>query len=67
MEPGDVVSGGQIIALANQGNARKGEIISLEMWFDGDPVRPYDFIGGNAASTEKLHISSERDSSVEGL
>lgn len=45
VEPGDKVSGGQVIALANTGNARRGDIISIEMWRDGNPLVPYQYIG----------------------
>ncbi len=45
VEPGDLVSGGQIIALSNKGNARKAEILNIEMWYNGDPLVPYDYIG----------------------
>ncbi len=48
VEPGDVVTGGQIIALSNNGNARRGEIISLEMWHNGDQLTPYEYIGNKA-------------------
>lgn len=48
VEPGDVVTGGQIIALSNNGNARRGEIISLEMWHNGDKLTPYEYIGNKA-------------------
>lgn len=45
VEPGDVVAGGQIIALSNNGNARKGEIINLEIWHNGNPLIPFEYIG----------------------
>ncbi len=45
VDVGEEVSGGQVIALPNRGNARKGEIITLEMWHNGNPLLPYDYIG----------------------
>lgn len=45
VEPGDIVSGGQIIAFSDHGNGRKGELINLEMWFNGSPLIPYEYIG----------------------
>lgn len=48
VEPGDVVSGGQVISLSNNGNAHKGEIINLEMWHNGNPLVPYEYIGGRS-------------------
>ncbi len=45
VEPGDIVTGGQIIALSNRGNARNGELINLEMWHNGNPLIPYEYIG----------------------
>ncbi len=51
VEPGDIVTGGQIIALSNRGNAHNGEIINLEMWHNGNPLIPYEYIGdGNSDS-----------------
>ena len=59
VEPGDVVAGGQIIALTNRGNARNGEIISLEMWHNGNKLVPYEYIGGdeeeNPIPLKQLH------------
>lgn len=45
VEPGDVVSGRQVIALANRGNGRIAEFITVEMWHNGDPLVPYDYLG----------------------
>lgn len=51
VEPGDIVSGGQIIALSNRGNARNGELINLEMWHNGDPLIPYEYIGDDNSNS----------------
>ncbi len=45
VEPGDVVNGGQIIAFSNRGNGQKGENICLEMWYNGNPLIPSEYIG----------------------
>lgn len=45
VDVGEEVLGGQAIALPNRGNARKGEIVTLEMWHNGNPLIPYDYIG----------------------
>lgn len=45
VEPGDAVTGGQIIAFTNHGNAQNGEVINLEMWHNGNPLIPYEYIG----------------------
>lgn len=45
VEPGDNVTGGQVIALSNRGNARKGEIVNLELWHNGSPLIPFDYVG----------------------
>lgn len=50
VEAGDEVTSGQIIALTNNGNARRGEIIYLEMWHNGSPLVPYEYINDNGPS-----------------
>ncbi|MBD5357246.1 MAG: M23 family metallopeptidase [Bacteroides sp.] len=45
IEAGDKVSGGQIIALTTNGNARNNEIINIEMWHNGTPLIPYEYLG----------------------
>ena len=47
VEPGDKVIGGQIIALTSSGNARKNEIINIEMWHNGTPLVPYEYLGAS--------------------
>lgn len=59
VEPGDMVSGGQIIAFSNRGNALKGEHINLEMWYNGTPLRPYEYIGDYESATH-LPISYKK-------
>lgn len=44
VEPGDQVSGGQIIALPNRGNARKAERIYVELWRNGDQLVPSEYL-----------------------
>ncbi|MDE6299589.1 MAG: M23 family metallopeptidase, partial [Muribaculaceae bacterium] len=45
VEPGDDVAGGQVIAVPATGNARKNEIIYIEMWHNGTPLIPYEYLG----------------------
>lgn len=45
IEPGDYVTGGQIIALTSRGNARNNEHITIELWHNGNPLVPYDYLG----------------------
>ena len=45
VEVGDEVSGGQIIAVQNTTNALKEEIVSVELWHNGTPLSPSDYIG----------------------
>jgi hypothetical protein len=51
VEAGDVVTGGQIIALSNRGNAIRGEHIFVEMWHNGTSLVPYDYIGDSHSQT----------------
>lgn len=44
---GDAVTGGQAIALTAKGNGKKSEVISIEMWHDGNSLVPYEYIGGD--------------------
>lgn len=46
VEVGDEVSGGQIIAVQNSANALKEEIVTVELWHNGTPLSPSDYIGG---------------------
>lgn len=48
---GDKVTGGQVIALPGKGNARKGELIYVEMWHNGEPLVPYEYIGDKDSQT----------------
>jgi len=61
VEPGDIVTGGQIIALSNQGNARKGEIICIEMWRNGDRLVPYDYIGDRHQQSPRHPVLDDED------
>ena len=45
VEPGDEISGGQIIAVQNNGNARNEEKIYVELWHNGTSLVPYDYLG----------------------
>lgn len=56
---GDKVTAGQIIAHTNQGNARKKEIIYLEMWHNGNPIIPYDYLGQRNISNRKHPVLSD--------
>ncbi len=51
VEAGDEVAGGQIIAIQNVGNARKEERIFVELWHNGSPLAPYDYIGDSPYHT----------------
>lgn len=53
---GDQVAGGQIIALTNRGNGRKGEIVSLEMWHNGDPLVPFDYIDKQESNIPRFPV-----------
>lgn len=57
VEPGDNITGGQIIAFTNQGNARKGESVNLELWHNGDPLIPYNYIGVHSGDPRPPLIS----------
>lgn len=56
VEPGDVVTGGQVIALPNRGNGRNGEKVAIEMWYNGDPIPPYDYIGEGISESPRLPV-----------
>lgn len=61
VEPGDDVAGGQVIAVQSPGNARKDGIIFVEMWYNGSPLRPFDYLGdSNSAATRFPSSDSER-------
>lgn len=60
VEPGDLVTGGQIIAFSNNGNARNGEIVNLELWHNGDPLVPYEYIGMTDADTKPPFLSPQQ-------
>lgn len=44
VEPGDIVTAGQIIAMPSYGTSRKNEIVNLEMWHNGTPLIPYEYL-----------------------
>lgn len=54
--PGDKVSSGQIIALTASANARKNEFINIEMWHNGTPLVPYEYLGDSDEITPRYHI-----------
>ncbi|MDE6533508.1 MAG: M23 family metallopeptidase [Muribaculaceae bacterium] len=56
VEPGDMVTGGQIIALSNKGNGKKGEIICIEMWHNGDSLVPSEYIEDRQSLTPRQPI-----------
>lgn len=47
-DTGDEVTGGQIIALQATGNGMRGNEIHLQMWHNGTPLIPYEYIGDPA-------------------
>lgn len=59
IEPGDFVTGGQIIALSSSGNARKNEIITIEMWHNGNQLVPYDYLGDKNTITPRYPVIDE--------
>lgn len=56
IEPGDKVAGGQIIALTASGNARKNEVINIEMWHNGTPLVPYEYLGDSGSTTPRYPV-----------
>lgn len=56
IEPGDKVAGGQIIALTSYGNARKNEVINIEMWHNGTPLVPYEYLGDSGTTTPRYPV-----------
>ena len=56
IEPGDKVAGGQIIALTASGNARNNEVINIEMWHNGTPLVPYEYLGDSNTSAPRYPI-----------
>lgn len=59
VEAGDVVTGGQVIALTNRGNARNGETVNLEIWHNGNPLIPYEYIGDTKQRSTRSPIIDE--------
>lgn len=59
VEAGDIVTGGQVIALTNRGNARNGETVNLEIWHNGNPLIPYDYIGDKTQSYPHSNIMDD--------
>lgn len=56
IEPGDKVTGGQVIALAAYGNARINEFVNLEMWYNGTALVPYEYLGDFLDSSPRYPI-----------
>lgn len=50
VEPGDKVTGGQIIAIPAKGTGTVNEKMYLEMWHNGTPLVPYEYINDNGPS-----------------
>lgn len=44
IEPGDKVTAGQIIANSGSVRGGKSNVINIELWYNGDPLIPYDYI-----------------------
>lgn len=59
IEPGDLVSGGQVIALTASGNSRKNEVITIEMWHNGNQLVPNDYLGDKDTSSPRYPIIDE--------
>lgn len=43
---GDEILGGEVIAALPSPNNRSSAEISVEIWYDGVPVKPYDYVAG---------------------
>lgn len=56
VEPGEQVIGGQVIAMTGYGNARKNEFINVEMWHNGTPLVPYEYLGDSDTSAPRYPI-----------
>lgn len=56
IEPGDNVTGGQVIALTSRGNSRMNEHITIEIWHNGTPLIPYDYLGDKDTETPRYPI-----------
>lgn len=56
VEPGEQVTGGQVIAMTGYGNARKNEFINVEMWHNGTPLVPYEYLGDYDTSAPRYPI-----------
>lgn len=59
VEPGDAVSGGQVIALPNNGNARRPGAVSIEMWHNGLQLVPFEYIGEPSNRDTKIPVIDE--------
>lgn len=56
VEPGDYVAAGQVIALPASANARNNELVTVEMWHNGTPLLPNDYIGTDPDHLAGRHI-----------
>ena len=56
IEPGDKVTGGQIIALTASGNARRNEFVNIEMWHNGIPLVPYRYLGDSGTDAPRYPV-----------
>lgn len=54
VEAGERVSAGQVIAMSSAGNGIRGEFVNLEMWHNGTPVVPYEYIGVNKPTPSRV-------------
>ena len=59
VEPGDFVSGGQIIAITTSGNSRNNQRINIEMWHNGNELVPYDYLGDKNTKSPRYPIIDE--------
>lgn len=53
---GDKVKGGQTIALPNRAGGRRGEIVAVEMWHNGNRLVPYDYIGNSSPRRPRIPV-----------
>lgn len=56
VEPGDVVFGGQIIAVPNPGNALRSQTITIEMWHNGESLMPYEYLGDSNSDVPRYPV-----------
>jgi murein DD-endopeptidase MepM/ murein hydrolase activator NlpD len=49
---GDIVSAGQVVALAPEPDRKGKREFKVRMWHDGLPVLPYDYVGNYPTTSQ---------------